>query len=83
MSGNDLEVEACAMGGRRDDAGEGLVRDGTDIDHGQIVCSEGGVQYVESDATLRDSILFLGIDLLKQRRCEQMDVISDAWREPR
>lgn len=63
MSRDDFVADAGAMGGGGDNASESLVRDGADVDHGQVVCGEGGMEGEESDATLRKDIVFLGIDL--------------------
>ena len=56
-------VEAGAMGGGRDDTAEGLVGDGAEVDHGEAMLCEGGVEGVEGDAGLGDDITLVDIDL--------------------
>lgn len=56
-------VEAGAMGGGRDDTAEGLVGDGAEIDHGEAMLCEGGVEGIEGDAGLGDDITLVDIDL--------------------
>lgn len=51
------------MRGGGDHSRKSLVRDGTDIDHGEIVLGESGMQVIEDDPGLRDDIVLLSIDL--------------------
>lgn len=63
VRGDDLEVHAGAVGGGGDDAGEGLVGDGAEVDHGEAAGGEGGMEGVEGDAALGDDEALLGVDL--------------------
>ena len=42
---------------------KGLVRDGTDIDHGKIVLCDGGMEVIEDDPPLGDDVVLLLVDL--------------------
>jgi hypothetical protein len=63
MGGDDLEVRAGAVGGGGDHAGEGLVGDGPEVDHGEAVGGELCVEGGEGDASLGDDILLFAVDL--------------------
>lgn len=63
MCRDDLEIHARAVGGGSDDAGEGLVRNGADVDHGKIMLCESDVECIEGDAALRDNVPLVFVDL--------------------
>lgn len=44
-------------------ASEGLVGYGTDIDHGEVMIGKLGMEVMEGDPGLRDNVSFLSINL--------------------
>ena len=70
MGGDDLEVHAGPMSGSGDDAGESLVGDRADVDHGKAMLGECGMEGGEGDAGLGNDEALLGVDL-RETECEQ------------
>lgn len=63
MCRDDFVVQTGSVRGGCDDTSEGLVRDGADVDHCQVVRRQSCVQCIESDAALGHDIILLGVDL--------------------
>jgi hypothetical protein len=67
---HDAKVDAGAVRGGGDDAGEGLVGDGAEVAHGEAVGGERGVQVGEGDAGLGDDVARGGVDLVSLVRVQ-------------
>ena len=76
MCRDDLHVHAGAVGGGGNDTSEGLVRDGADVEHGEVVLGEGGMEGVEGDAGLGSDVVLLATDLGRRERCDE-----HGWRK--
>lgn len=66
--GDHAELDAGTVGGRGDDACDGLVRNGAEVGHGEAVLGEDFVQDVQADAAFDDDIFLLGVDLDTQKQ---------------
>lgn len=66
VHGKDGEVDAGAVGSGGHYACEGLVGDGTEVDHGEAMVCEGGVEGGEGNAALCDDIVLVCVDLGKE-----------------
>lgn len=51
------------MSSRCNNARESLVRDGADVDQGQVVSRQSGMDRIQSDTTLDDGIILFRVDL--------------------
>lgn len=68
VRGKDAVMDARPVGSCGHHAGEGLLRDGSEIDHGEAMCFEYGMQVLESDAALGVYESLFGIDLWRKDR---------------
>ena len=66
MRGKDRLVVAGAVGSCSYHSSEGLVRDGSEVDHGEAMSIEGCMQALEDDAALCDEVVLFGVDLKKR-----------------
>ena len=65
MCGKDRLVVAGAVGSGCDHTSESLVRDGSEVDHGQAMRIEDSMQALEDDAALCDDVSLFRVDLKK------------------
>ena len=76
VHGDDRVGDARAVGRSSDDTAKCLVRDGTNVLHGEAMLGKDVMEGVEGDAGLGSDVVLLATDLGRRERCDE-----HGWRK--